>query len=205
MSKSKNEGLGFLLLCILCGTVLGVLIGELSRLAGFSTDLFVAVILTIIAVILIGFCLFPLLTNFKNYLLRTKGIQVEGKITEVVDTIASPLYYQPGDDGKLSPICDMAYIPAMYVLRLSYTVREKTVEKEFPPTLERTTKQLLPYKMEKDAVLPVICLPQKPRWAVIAIPGMVEETLSTQKGMIRYGCLAAVIIFVIYMVLLFNI
>ena len=205
MNKQKNDGLGFLLLCVLCGIVLGAIMALISRLAGFSTDVFLAVILTIIAGILIGFCLFPLVSNFKNHLLWTKGVQMEGKITDVVNTIASPLYYRPGDDGKPAPICDLTCVPAMYVLRITYSVGGKTIEKEFPPTLERTAKQLLPYKMEKDAVLPVICLPQKPQWAAIAVPGLVEETFSTQKRAMRYGALVALLVFAFYLALLFNI
>lgn len=205
MKKRKNADLGFLLLCVLGGVVLGSIIAILGQLGSFSTDLFVAIILTIIAVILIALCLYPLITNFKNLLLLKKGIQVEGKIVEVIDTIASPLYYRSGDDGTLAPIGDMARIPAMYVLRITYTVGEKTLEKDFPPTIERTAKQLLPYKMETGAIIPLLCLAQRPQWAIIAIPSLLEETLTAQKGAVKYGFIASFIVFAIYMVLLFHI
>lgn len=205
MNKCNNAGVGFLLLCVMCGTVLGIMIALVSRLMGFGADGFLVIILTIIAVILIGFCLFPLVTNFKNYLLRTKGVQVEGKIIEVVDTIVSPVYYRPGEDGKLVPICEITCIPAMYVLRLTYTVRGKTVEKEFPPTLERTGKQLLPYKMEVGSLIPLICLAHRPQWAVIAIPNLMEETFAKQKSTVKYGLVGSLLVLVVYLVLLFNI
>lgn len=205
MNKRKNADLGFLLLCVLGGVVLGSIIAILSQLGGFNTDLFVAIILTIIAVILITLCLYPLITNFKNFLILKRGTQVEGTIAGVVDTIASPLYYRPGDDGTLAPIGDMACIPAMYVLRITYTAGEKTIEKDFPPTIERTAKQLLPYKMEAGASIPLLCLAQRPQWAIIAIPSLLEETLAAQKGAVKYGVIASLIVFAIYVVLLFHI
>lgn len=205
MNNQKNTGLGFLLLCVLCGVGIGLLITILCSLGGFSGDIVVAVILTIMAVLLIGLCLYPIFSNFKNHLILKKGVQVEGKILEVVNTIASPLYYRPGDNGELVPIGDMACIPAMYVLRLTYTVQGKTVEKEFPPTLERTAGQLLPFKMEAGAVLPVICLSRNPKWALIAIPGILEATLATQKSTVKYGVLGSLLVLLLYQELLFGI
>ena len=100
MNKRKADGLGFLLRCVLGGIVLGSIIGIFIGLNGFDADIFLAVAITLIAVILMGLCLYPLIANLKNDLIRKKGIRVEAEIAEVVDIIASPLYYQQGNNGN---------------------------------------------------------------------------------------------------------